>query len=185
MRMKKLFMWSVFSLSVLAMLVPSTAYASPSSSSTFSAPKRLTRVQVEHLQQSGVTPNPVTHSLNRFSPMFAVPAPGGANSYWYHFASMNPYSFITTESSKDFVIGNTEPVTIQLVQYPATSGSINLAYTLYPVGNGYASETIHVTKRFTSTDDWITFPNVQPGTYYLEVDNLGSAYMDGNGIVYW
>jgi len=108
------------------------------------------------------------------------------STLYYHFEGLVPEQCIPTQNT--FTVSATKDIGVVLTQWSYCGQYQNpayLAYELVPVSGGQSNGPITVNGLYTSQSTTITFYNVVPGTYKLNICNTGACLSYGNGWIYY
>lgn len=103
---------------------------------------------------------------------------------FYEFTDLQTHIW----SRNPFTVATKKDIGVVLTQF-GHPGAANLDYSL-TLCSGYGCTNpkygpIRVSGRYKDTSTTITFENVEPGAYYLFIENKGSTIAEGNGWIYY
>lgn len=130
---------------------------------------------LSEVKGSGVVVSTNSTDQNPFS-LFVTPFAAKA-TFSYTNLQPNSHTIITSNS---FDVYSPGPVTITIVQYPSNgSGTADIRYSLRT--SEVADKEVY--GNYKSTSNTVTWSYVNPGTYYIGVENIGNVAVSGNGYV--
>ncbi|MDQ0190902.1 hypothetical protein JI721_02765 [Alicyclobacillus cycloheptanicus] len=140
----------------------------------------MNQVESEAVVERGVQQGTVDSSAQ--AAPNGLPSPTYITSPLWQYANLGPLSYIQT--TDHYVVSATEQVWLNAVQYGASNPEVT--YQLINISGGSNSSPVTITGLYKSSDCYVYFNNVQPGTYVLRIYNPTSdETLSGNGYTHY